>query len=136
MRPRGARSGMTLIETTLALVIMAIAFYSLIAVFVTLAPRNVRVEDINAKVYLAQGKLEEYLTRGYSITSKGPSTFETASLKNYRYQIIVTNVTTGYPGAGPRGASLESVRVRVWGGALGMGGTVEISSMVTKYSGL
>ena len=128
------RSGLTLVETTIALVVMAIAFYSLIAVFVTLAPRDMRIENINTKIYLAQGKLEENLTRGFNVVNEGPSSFETASLKNFKYQVIVTNVTTSYPGTSALGTSLESVRVRVWGGALDLAGTVEVTSMVAKYS--
>jgi Tfp pilus assembly protein PilV len=124
------RPGLSMIETIVAMVVIAIAFSSLAAVFVTLTPRSFRIENINQKVYLAQGKMEEVLAKGYGITSIAATTFETASLKSYKFQVIVTNVATSNLDSVVASSPFKRVEVRVWGGPVDIAGTVEINTVV------
>ena len=124
------RPGMSMIETVMAIVIIGIGFYTLISVFVTLAPRNFNVENINKKVYLAQGKMEEYLAKGYYVTGVGATTFETASLKNYSYKVIVTTVATNNLDSQVASSPFKNVKVDVWGGPVDAAGTVELVTVV------
>jgi prepilin-type N-terminal cleavage/methylation domain-containing protein len=124
------RSGMSMIETVMAIVIIGIGFYTLISVFATLAPRNFNVENINKKVYLAQGKMEEYLAKGFYVTGVGATTFETASLKNYSYKVIVTTVATNNLDSQVASSPFKNVKVDVWGGPLDAAGTVELVTVV------
>jgi Tfp pilus assembly protein PilV len=127
---------MTLIETAIGMTIIAIAFYALIAVFITLAPRTARVENINKKIYLAHEKMEEYLTRPFTnITSVGASSF-TGSFSNYNYQIVVTYVATADLNTSVAGPTpFKNVRTRVWGGPLDQSSTVEIVTLAVSYEG-
>jgi prepilin-type N-terminal cleavage/methylation domain-containing protein len=129
------RKGLTLIEIIMAMVIIGIAFYTLIAIYITLAPRNIRVENINKKVYLAQEKMEEYLTRPFAlIQTVNPKVYETPSFGQYAYSIVVTYVATSdlnTPVGGP--TPFKNVKVRVWGGPLDSWGTVEITSLGVTY---
>ena len=124
------RPGMSMIETVMAIVIIGIGFYTLISVFVTLAPRNFNVENINKKVYLAQGKMEEYLAKGWYVTGVGATTFETASLKNYSYKVIVTTVATNNLDSQVASSPFKNVKVDVWGGPVDAAGTVELVTVV------
>ena len=128
------RPGMSMIETVMAIVIIGIGFYTLISVFVTLAPRNFNVENINKKVYLAQGKMEEYLAKGYYVTGVGATTFETASLKNYSNKVIVTTVATNNLDSQVGSSPFKNVKVDVWGGPVDAAGTVEIVTVVGSVS--
>ena len=124
------RPGMSMIETVMAITIIGIGFYTLISVFVTLAPRNFNVENINKKVYLAQGKMEEYLAKGYYVASVGATTFETASLKSYSYKVIVTTVATNNLDSQVASSPFKNVKVDVWGGPIDSSGTVELVTVV------
>jgi len=129
------RKGLTLIETIIGLTVIAVAFYLLIAIFITLAPRTARVETLNKKVYLAQEKMEEYLARSFAqaVTGETSGAFS-GSFSNYQYRIIVTQVATsdlntavGY------NTPFKNVKVRVWGGQPDAASTVEVVSLVISY---
>lgn len=126
--------GMTLIELIIGLTVIGIAFYLLISIFVNIVPRTALVETLNKKVYLAQEKMEEYLTRSFSSTESVAATSFTGSFTNFKYQIVVTTVEStdlNAPVAGPTG--FKNVKVRVWGGPVDAAGTVEIVSLVTSH---
>jgi len=128
------RKGLTLVETIIGTIVIGIAFYLLIAVFITLAPRTARVETLNKKVYLAQEKTEEFLARNFSQTASVGAAAFTGNFSNFNYQIVVTYVATADLNtaiAGP--SSFKNVKVRVWGGTVDSAGTVEIVSLVTSY---
>lgn len=128
------RKGLTLVETIIGMTVIAVAFYLLIAVFVTLAPRTARVETLNKKVYLAHEKLEEYLTRDFGQTASVAATALTGSFANYNYQIVVTYVSTSDLNTTITGPSnFKNVRVQVWGGQPDAAAVVEIVSLVTSY---
>jgi prepilin-type N-terminal cleavage/methylation domain-containing protein len=130
-----SRSGMTLIEVIMALAVIGIAFYTLIAIYITLAPRDIRIENINTKLYLAQEKTEEYLPRNFGqIVSVNPTTFESASFRNYNYQIAVTYVATSDVNTAVAGPTpFKNVKVRVWGGPIDKTASVEITTLVATY---
>jgi prepilin-type N-terminal cleavage/methylation domain-containing protein len=129
------KKGMTLIEVIMAMVIIGIAFYTLIALYITLAPRNVLVENINKKISLAQEKIEEYLSRPFSkVTSVSPATITTPSFGQYKYSIVVTYVATSDLNTSVTGPTpFKNVKVRVWGGPLDTLGTVELTSLMVTY---
>jgi type II secretory pathway pseudopilin PulG len=128
------RSGLTLIETLVGMVIIGLAFYILISVFASIAPRTANVDTINKKVHLAQSRLEEYLARNFSqVTSVGATSF-TGSFTNYQSSIVVTYVATGDLNAAVAGpTNFKNVKVRVWGGPVDALGTVELTTLVTSY---
>ena len=113
---------------------MAIAFYALIWVFINTTPRTAMIEQLNKKAYLAQEKIEEYLSRPFTqITSVGATSFP-GHFSDYQYQIIVNYVATNElntPVAGP--TPFKNVKVRVWGGKISPAATVEITSLVATY---
>ena len=128
------KPGMTLVEVIIGLVIMGIAFYSLIAVFATLAPRTAVIENITKKTYLAQEKMEEYLANSFTnIISVDATSFQ-APFSNYKYKIIVTNVaSTELNTPVAQSTNYKNVKVRVWGGPVDLYSTIEVISLVTFY---
>ncbi len=116
------------------MVIIGIAFYLLIAVFVALAPRTAQVETLNKKTYLAQEKTEEFLARGFSGVASAPASSFSGSFSNYQFQIFVTYVATSDLNTAVGGpTNFRNVKVRVWGGPVEAAGTVEVVSLLTSY---
>lgn len=127
-----SRQGLTLIECAIGIVIISIAFYTLIAVFITLVPRSINVETIDKKVFLAQEKMEEYLARPYiSVESVTASPFS-GDFATYNFQIIATTVATGDL-ITPVASNLKKVQVRVWGGPVDRLLTVEVVTLISTY---
>ena len=134
MKTRHGKQGLTLVETVIGLTIIAIAFYALIAVFITLLPRTAQIESLTKKTYLAQEKIEEFLARDFGSLSSEAETNFPGSFSNYKYQIAVTYVTTNElntPVVGP--TNFKNVKVRVWGGPVDPKVSVEVLSLVTSY---
>ncbi len=128
------KKGLTLVETVIGMVIIGIAFYLLIAVFVALAPRTAQVETLNKKTYLAQEKTEEFLARGFSGVASAPASSFSGSFSNYQFQIFVTYVATSDLNTAVGGpTNFRNVKVRVWGGPVEAAGTVEVVSLLTSY---
>lgn len=129
------KKGMTLVEVVMATVIIAIAFYSLIAVYATTAQRNVTVETINDKLYLAQEKIEQYLTRPIaSIVTVNPTTIESAGFSDYKYQILVTMVATSDLATTVASSPYKKISVLVWGGQpTNVMGTVEVDTLAVGW---
>lgn len=128
------KKGLTLIETIIGLAIIGIAFYSLMAILINLAPKTAFVETLNKKSYLAQEKMEEYLTRPFSGVASVAAASLAAPFSNYNYQIVVTYVATSdlrTAVAGP--TPFKNVRVRVWGGPVNALSTLEIETVVATY---
>ena len=129
------KQGMTLVEVVMAIVIIAIAFYSLIAVYATTSQRNVTIETINDKLYLAQEKIEQYMTRPItSIVTVNPTTIEAANFSDYKYQILVTTVATSDLTTTVASSPYKKVRVMVWGGQpTSVMGTVEVDTLAVGW---
>ncbi len=126
------KKGLTIIEVIMAMVIIGIAFYTLIAIYVTLAPRDVRVENINKKIYLAQEKAEEFLAKPFTEAATVGATAFPGNFGEYSYRIFVTRVATDL--ATPSStAPFRKVQVQVWGGPVDTLGTVEITGLLASY---
>ena len=129
------KKGMTLIEVIMAIVVIAIAFYTLIAVYATVSQRNGRAETINEKLYLAQEKIEEYLAKPFSsVVTVNPTTFESSGFRDYTYRIIVTAVATSDLNTVVGASPYKKVRVQLWGGQYDALGTVELTSLAVNYA--
>ncbi len=128
------RKGFTLVETVTGLATIGTAFYLLIAVFINLAPRSVRVDNLNKKAHLAQEKIEEVLARPFSqVASIAPASFA-GNFSNYEYRVVVNYVAAGdlnTPVAGP--TAFKNVKVKVWGGTVDLPGTLEIVTLAASY---
>ena len=126
--------GLTLVETVIGLTVIGIAFYILIAVFVTLSPRTIQVETLNKKVYLAQEKMEEYLARDFTAIASVAAASFTGDFSTYSYQITAANVNSSdLNTATSEATGFKNVKVRVWGGPIDSAAAVEIVSLVTTY---
>jgi len=125
---------MTLVETVTGLATIGTAFYLLISVFINLAPRSARVDNLNKKAHLAQEKIEEHLARPFSQVGSVAASSFAGSFSNFKYQVVVTYVATGdlnTPVAGP--TAFKNVKVRVWGGTVDLPGTIEIVTLAASY---
>lgn len=126
-----SKRGFSLIEMIIAIVVIGIAFYALISVFITVAPRNVNVEDITKATHLAFEKIEETTVKSFpGIDSVGATSF-TGDFSQFQYQVIVDYVTSSEPDViAPGATDYKRVKVRTWGG---LSGTVELVTLVTTY---
>lgn len=130
----GMKKGMTLIEVIMTMVIVAIAFYALVAVYATLSRRNVSIETINEKLYLAQEKMEEYLALPFnSVVTVNTTTIESANFRDYKYQILVTTVATSDLSTVVASSPFKKVQVKVWGGQTEASSTIELDSLAVSY---
>jgi len=129
------KNGFSLIELVIGMVIMALAFYSLISVFMLTAPKTAQIENINKKVYLANGKMEEYLARTFAQATSGETTGPfTGNFSEYNYKIVVTYVSSRDVNTTTREVTnYKKVRTLVWGGNLDTSKTVEVVTLVTSY---
>ena len=125
------RKGFTLIELTIAIIVVAIAFYAIISVFVSVAPRNVNAEDLSKASYLANRILEERSTKTFSSVTSEATTAFSAPFSNFNYQVNVNYVSTSEPDNASVGPTiLKKLSVKCWGG---MSGTVEVITLVATY---
>lgn len=70
MKSTHKKYGVTMIELIVAMVVVSIAFLSLIQVFVFVASNTTESDDYVIAAYLAQGKMEEYLAKGRKVENK------------------------------------------------------------------
>ncbi|MBI5699931.1 type II secretion system protein [Candidatus Saganbacteria bacterium] len=125
------KTGFSLVELIIAVVVIGIAFYALISVFITVAPRNVNVEDITKATHLAFEKMEETTVKPFTSVASVSATSFTGDFSNFQYQVIMNYVTSSEPDVlAPGATSYKRVKVRTWGG---LSGTVELVTLVTTY---
>ena len=98
------RKGFTLIETVVAVTILAIVMYSVIAIFINSGVRGANVEVFSVAQALAEGKLEEKMAKTFASLSSESSSFFSGDLNAYSYQVTVDYVSrealdtvVGYP---------------------------------------
>ncbi len=132
MKKTALRPGLTMIELVVGIVIVSIAFYALIAVFATIAPRTATIENIDKKSFLAQEKMEELMARPWDSLPTLESGSFSGSFSIYQYQISVTQVATADLST-PAPSNLARVSVRVWGGSVDRLATVEIVTLAVTY---
>lgn len=123
------KNGFTLIEMVIAIVVISIAFYSIISVFMSLSPKNVNMEDFTKAANLSNRVMEETLTKNYADIVSQPAANFSAPFQNFRYLINVTNVSTADLNV-PDDSPFKKVDVFVWGG---LGATVEMTTVVATY---
>jgi len=130
-----SRRGFSLIELVIGLTIMALAFYSLIAVLMLAAPKTAKVENINKKVYLANEKMEEYTARPFAQAVSGETSGSfSGNFSAYNYKVIVTYVTSQDVNTPTSGATYyKKVRTLVWGGNIDAAQTAEVVTLMTSY---
>jgi Tfp pilus assembly protein PilV len=125
------RSGLTLIETIIGIVVISIAFYALIMVFATIAPKTAAIENIDKKAFLAQEKMEETLAIPWtSLPTQAAGAF-TGSFSNYQFKIATTMVATADLTT-PATSNIKRIYVDVWEGSGGKVATVELTSLLTQ----
>lgn len=125
------KKGYTLIEFVIAIIVISIAFYAIIAVFINAAPRSVNVEDMARAEYLASRVLEETVAKGFQNISCVPAAAFPAPFQNFASETTVTFVTSTEPDvASLYETNYKKVRVKAWGG---LAPTIEVITLVTTY---
>ncbi len=89
----GKKQGFTLVEIIMAMAVIAIIMYSVIAVFITSGARGVNVEVFTVAQSLAEGKLEENMAHSFSDVSDEVETNFSGDLGDYSYEIVVNYVS-------------------------------------------
>lgn len=87
------RKGLTLIETTVSIVVIAIIVYSFMAVFIGSSVKSVDVDVFLVAQSLAEEKAEETLAKSYSAITDEAQTNFPGELNSYSYAIAVANVS-------------------------------------------
>lgn len=125
------KKGYTLIEFVIAIIVISIAFYAIIAVFISTTPKSVNVEDLARAKYLASRVLEETMAKGFQNISCAAAASFPAPFQNFRAETTVTFVTSAEPNiASPVETNYKKVDVKVWGG---LAPTVEVITLVSTY---
>ena len=128
--------GYTLVELVISMVVITIAFYALISVFITVVPQNVKVEEIAKTTYLANRVMDETVVKSFTSIESVPITAFNPPFDQYRYQVVKNYVTTAEPDSvypGPGSTPLIRVKVRVWKTG---SGTLEFTTLVGTYEKL
>ncbi|HTY13039.1 MAG TPA: type II secretion system protein [Candidatus Omnitrophota bacterium] len=123
--------GLTIIELLIAVVIIGIAFYALIKVFIVLAPRDVDARSLSVGTHLINRRIEEVTMKSFSNVSSESAAAFPAPFNAYTGQIIVDYVTTAdvnSVSASP--TPYKRVKARVWGTKLP---TIEGVTLVVTY---
>ncbi|MBU0686857.1 MAG: type II secretion system GspH family protein [Candidatus Margulisbacteria bacterium] len=88
-----AKKGFTIIELIMTIVIAGIAVYSIIAIFLNVATRNVDLEAVSMAAHLANSKLEEVSSKSYAnIVSEAPFSFG-GDFSDFSGQVVVNFVS-------------------------------------------
>lgn len=125
------KQGFTLVELVVSLVIISIAFYAVISVFITVAPRNINIESLSKATYLSNRILEETMAKDFNSIASVSATNISSPFNNFQYQITVDFVTTSEPDSvSVQPTPYKRVKVRVWGG---IGAQSEVVNLVTNY---
>ena len=108
--------GYTLVELVMAIVIMSIAFYALINVFISIAPLDINVSTMTIGTHLMNQEMEAMSIRKVSNVSSVDATAFPSPYGNYNYSITVNYVTTAEPDVTTTETTgIKRVKVRVWG---------------------
>ena len=87
------RSGFTLIELTITVVVIAIVMYVVIAIFITSGVKGVNVDVFTVAQSLAEDKLEEAMSMDFDdITDEAEVNFS-GDLDDFSYEIVVDYVS-------------------------------------------
>lgn len=126
-----SRSGFTLIELVVALAVVSIAFYAIISVFATVAPRNINSEDLSKSTYLANRIMEETTAKNFAGILSVSATSFSSPFNNFNYKIVVDYVTTAEPDVVSGSPTPHKrIKAQTWGG---LSATVEVITLVSTY---
>lgn len=87
------RSGFTLVETVISMVVIGIIMYAAIAIFITSSVKGVSVEVFTVAQSLAEGKLEETMAQDFGDISDEAETNFSGDLDDFSYEIVVNYVS-------------------------------------------
>jgi prepilin-type N-terminal cleavage/methylation domain-containing protein len=128
---RQERSGFSLVELVIAIVVSGIVVYSLLSIFITAAGRNVRLEAASIALSLVSSKAEEVTSRAYSAISDEALTSFGTGYSDFFWEVesnFVSLEALDTPLATDSG--YKKVAIRVSSANL-PGGALEIFTVVT-----
>lgn len=124
------KSGFTLIELVMALVIGGIIIYPLLAIFITAPQKNPSMEAFNIALHLANCKLETASNKKFnSISSEGTASFG-GNFNDYNSEVVVHYVASSEieVSVDPAVTDYKWIKVRVTGANI-PGGSVELTTL-------
>ncbi|KAF0134135.1 MAG: hypothetical protein FD145_891 [Candidatus Saganbacteria bacterium] len=127
------KGGFTLVELLIAVGIMGIAFYALISVFFSLAPRDINARSLTIGAHLLNEKIDEATVLPFNaLASQGVAAFP-APFDNYYNQVVVNYAATAEPDNTTETiTNYKKVKVTVWGPELN---SIEANTLATTYEG-
>lgn len=130
---RAVRSGFTLVELVLAVVITSVAVYALLVVFSTAVYKHVDLEYLSMGLSLANGKLEEVSSRKYSsITGETSAPFG-SDFSDFNCAVEFNYVSTEALDV-PVGTDYGYKRITVRVTSSNLPSSIEVSTLVTDVS--
>jgi len=87
------KSGFTLIEVIISMLVIAIVMYALIAIFINTGFKGADIDAFTVAQSLAEGKIEESMAKSFGSISSEVETSFSADLSNYTYEIVVNYVS-------------------------------------------
>ena len=125
------KKGVTLIELIISIVIMSIAFYSLINVFTTVAPGDINVRTLTIGTHLLNEKMEEVMLKSYTGIATQAATSFNSPFNNYQYRVVVDYVSSSEPDVvSGTDKGCKRVKLQVWGAKLN---TLEAVTLAVTY---
>ena len=88
------RSGFTMVELVITVVVIAIVMYAVIAIFITSGFKGVNVDVFTVAQSLAEDKLEEAMAQTFDDVTDEAETNFTGELEDYSFEIGVDYVTS------------------------------------------
>jgi len=133
MNSGAGSKGFTLLEFIISVAVIGIAFYALISVFITAAPRDINARTLTIGTHLLNLKTEETMLKGFAGINNVAATNFPAPFNNYSYEVVWQYVTTAEPDVVPFpyiSTYYKRIKVRVWGLQLN---TLEVVTLTTYY---
>ena len=125
------KKGLTLIEIIIAILIVGLAFYSIIKVFAAVMPQNFKTEDISRATFLANMVMEETTVKSFSSISSVSQTSFSSPFAQYKYKVDVAYLSESDPSVTSVSTTdVKRVITSVWGQFLN---TVEVFTIVGTY---
>jgi prepilin-type N-terminal cleavage/methylation domain-containing protein len=87
-----SKRAFSLVEMILSIVIIGVVFYAAISIFVTEGVKGVNVDVFTVAQSLAEGSMEEMMSRDFSAVSSEAETSYSGELSGYSYQFMVNYV--------------------------------------------
>lgn len=87
------RSGFTMVELVIAVIVIAIVMYAVIAIFITSGVKGVNVDVFTVAQSLAEDKLEEATAQTFDDVTDEAQTNFSGELDDYSYEITVDYVS-------------------------------------------